>query len=298
MHTGHALLITLLSLGISHSAWSSADTGHANSNANSREVASALGGLKNKTYELEQAPKIRVASFNIAAGKVSDMTAIAKAIRTMNVDVVALQEVDKLTVRSGRVDQAAELAKLTGMQAVFGRAIDFDGGEYGLAFLSKYPLHDAVIYPLPSGQREQRIAFSAKVDVPEFPAPITLFNTHLDTKEDPTMRLDQVRELNDRTIEVRGIKLLFGDMNDVPGSVTWLELSRYWNDIMPNGQDGRSWPAENAEIKVDYIFSGNAQRWHLDSLTVPNASGDWNGIHWPAVSDHLPLVAEMRLTEQ
>lgn len=227
MHTGHALLITLLSLGLSPSAWSSADTGHANSNANSREVASALGGLKNKTYELEQAPKIRVASFNIAAGKVSDMTAIAKAIRAMNVDVVALQEVDKLTARSGRVDQAAELAKLTGMQAVFGRAIDFDGGEYGLAFLSRYPLHDAVIYPLPSGQREQRIAFSAKVDVPEFPAPITLFNTHLDTKEDPTMRLDQVRELNDRTIEVRGIKLLFGDMNDVPGSVTWLELSRY-----------------------------------------------------------------------
>lgn len=102
MHTGHALLITLLSLGISHSAWSSADTGHANSNANSREVASALGGLKNKTYELEQAPKIRVASFNITAGKVSDMTAIAKAIRAMNVDVVALQEVDKLTARSGR----------------------------------------------------------------------------------------------------------------------------------------------------------------------------------------------------
>ena len=183
MHTGHALFITLLSLGISHSAWSSADTGHANSNANSREVASALGGLKNKTYELEQAPKIRVASFNIAAGKVSDMTAIAKAIRAMNVDVVALQEVDKLTARSGRVDQAAELAKLTGMQAVFGRAIDFDGGEYGLAFLSKYPLHDAVIYPLPSGQREQRIAFSAKVDVPEFPTPITLFNTHLDTRK-------------------------------------------------------------------------------------------------------------------
>lgn len=103
---------------------------------------------------------------------------------------------------------------------MFGRAIDFDGGEYGLAFLSVHPLHDAVIHPLPSGQREQRIAFSAKVDVPEFPAPITLFNTHLDTKEDPTMRLDQVRELNDRTIEVRGIKLLFGDMNDVPGSVT------------------------------------------------------------------------------
>ncbi|MCS4267936.1 endonuclease/exonuclease/phosphatase family protein [Serratia sp. BIGb0163] len=298
MRSRHALLISLLSLGISQTAWSSTDGGHANSNANSREVASALGGLKNKTYSLEQAPKIRVASFNIAAGKVSDMTAIAKAIKAMNADVVALQEVDKLTGRSGKLDQAEELAKLTGMHVVFGRAIDYDGGEYGLAFLSKYPLYDSKIYPLPSGQREQRIAFSAQTDVPEFPAPITLINTHLDTKEDPAMRLEQVRELNDRTIEMRGIKLLFGDMNDVPGSVTWTELSRYWSDIMPAAQDGRSWPAENAEIKVDYIFSGNAQRWHLDSLTVPNASGDWNGIHWPAVSDHLPVVAELRLTEQ
>lgn len=43
---------------------------------------------------------------------------------------------------------------------------------------------------------------------------------------------------------------------------------------------------------------GNAQRWHLDSLTVANASGDWKGIHWTALSDHLPVVAELRLIEQ
>lgn len=292
-------LAAVFSLSCAAPVWSSeAPVNHANSNANSREVASALGGVTNKTFELKDAPKLRVASFNIAAGKVSKMTEIAKAIKAMNVDIVALQEVDKLTARSGKVDQIAELMKLTGMHGVFGRAIDYDGGEYGLAYLSKYPIKDQVIYPLPSGQREQRIAFVAKVDVPNFAAPITVVNAHLDTKEDPAMRLDQVRELNDRTIEIRGIKLLFGDMNDVPQSVTWQELNRYWNDIQPENVDGRSWPAENAEIKVDYIFTGNAQRWHLDSLTIPNTTGEWAGINWPQVSDHLPIVAELRMTEQ
>ncbi|SFD05741.1 endonuclease/exonuclease/phosphatase family protein [Pragia fontium] len=292
-------LAAVFSLSFAAPVWSSeAPVNHANSNANSREVASALGGITNKTFSLKEAPILKVATFNIAAGKVSDMTAIAKAIKAMNVDIVALQEVDKLTARSGKVDQLAELMKLTGMYGVFGRAIDFDGGQYGLAYLSKYPIKDQVIYPLPSGQREQRIAFVAKVEVPNFAAPITVVNAHLDTKEDPTMRLEQVRELNDRTIEIRGIKLLFGDMNDVPRSVTWQELDRYWNDIQPENRDGRSWPAENAEIKVDYIFTGNAQRWHLDSLTIPNANGEWSGVNWPLVSDHLPIVAELRMTEQ
>lgn len=293
------LLAAVFSLSMSAPVWSSeAPTSNANSNANSREVASALGGIKNKTFSLAEAPVLKVASFNMAAGKVSNMTEIAKAIKAMNVDIVALQEVDKLTARSGKVDQLAELMKLTGMFGAFGRAIDFDGGEYGVAFLSKYPVKDPIIYPLPSGQREQRIAFTAKVEVPGFVAPITVINSHLDTKEDPTMRLEQVRELNDRTIEIRGIKLLFGDMNDVPNSVTWHELSRYWNDIHPENKDGRSWPAENAEIKVDYIFTGNAQRWHLDNLTIPNTTGEWQGINWPSVSDHLPIVAELRMIEQ
>lgn len=295
----HSFLAAALTLALAAPVWSKeASTSNANSNVNSREVASALGGITNKTFSLQEAPVLKVASFNIAAGKVSKMSDIAVAIRAMNVDIVALQEVDKLTARSGKVDQLAELMKLTGMYGAFGRAIDFDGGEYGLAYLSKYPIKDTVIYPLPSGQREQRIAFVAKVEVPHFAAPITVVNAHLDTKEDPAMRLDQVRELNDRTIEIRGIKLLFGDMNDVPGSVTWRELGRYWNDIQPADKDGRSWPAENAEIKVDYIFTGNAQRWHLDNVTIPNANGEWAGVNWPSVSDHLPIVAELRMTEQ
>jgi len=118
---------------------------------------------------------------------------------------VALQEVDKLTARSGKVDQLKEIENITGMQGVFCRAIDFDGGEYGLSILSKYPVTLDEIIQLPSGQREQRIG--------------CIINTHLDTKENPQVRLEQIRELNDRTMEMRGIKILLGDMNDVYSTI-------------------------------------------------------------------------------
>ena len=52
-------------------------------------------------------------------------------------DIVALQEVDQKTRRASGVDQPAELARLTGMQVVFGRNIDFEGGGYGTAVLTE-----------------------------------------------------------------------------------------------------------------------------------------------------------------
>lgn len=192
-----------------------------------REPYQAQTDLIDKTFTEQQAPTIRVATFNMAAARVSSLTEIAKAIKALNADVVAIQEVDVLTDRSGNVDQPKKLAELTGLNIEFGRAIDFDGGQYGLAIASKYPILKTEVTQLPSGNREQRIVFEAHIDVPGFNAPITVFNAHLDTKEDPTMRVGQVRELNDTAIDTRGIKILLGDMNDVPESVTYRELSRY-----------------------------------------------------------------------
>lgn len=297
----HNLFFTLLCFpALNMSAWANTSVqGHANSNQNSREVSSATSGFSNKSFALDTAPVIKVATFNMAAGKVSNVETLAKAITAMDADIIALQEVDKLTARSGHINQPEKLAQLTNMHVAFGRAIDHDGGEYGLAFLSKYPIHDSEIVLLPSGQREQRIAFIAQVDVPNFSVPVTVVNTHLDTKEDPEIRLGQVRELNDRTMEKRGIKILFGDMNDVPDTVTYRELTRYWNDLTESAKDRRSWPAENPEIQVDYIFTGKAQKWHIDTITLPNIyNHQWKSVDWPAVSDHLPIFVEMRLIEQ
>ena len=204
-----------------------------------REPYQAQSELVNKQYSEKNAPEIRIATFNMAASRVSSLPEIAKAIKSIDADVIAIQEVDVLTARSGTVDQANTLAKLTGMNVEFGKAIDFDGGQYGLAIASKYPILKTEIIKLPSGNREQRIAFEAHIDVPGFAAPITIYNTHLDTKEDPLMRVDQIRKLNDSAIDTRGIKILMGDMNDVPESATYHELSRYWNNLNDGSVDFR-----------------------------------------------------------
>ena len=59
-------------------------------------------------------------------------------IKRLKPDLVALQEVDQRVRRSGSVDQAAELGKLTGMHHAFGSFFKYDGGNYGMAVLSRW----------------------------------------------------------------------------------------------------------------------------------------------------------------
>ena len=92
---------------------------------------------------------LRVLSYNIHHGRgtdgVVDLPRIARVIRGCEADVAVLQEVDDRTTRTGGVDQTAELARLTGMHAVFGRQIDYQGGRYGQAILCRWPLEAALV---------------------------------------------------------------------------------------------------------------------------------------------------------
>src|SRR5699024_7721854 len=70
---------------------------------------------------------------------VIDLKAIARVINDSDADLVSLQEVDMNVPRSGNIDQAKELAELTNRHFYFAKGIDLDGGEYGVAILSKSP---------------------------------------------------------------------------------------------------------------------------------------------------------------
>src|SRR5688500_2206377 len=77
---------------------------------------------------------LRVLSYNIhhaegTDGKL-DVARIAGVIKAAGPDLVAVQEVDRNTTRTNKVDQAAELARLTGLHGEFARAIDLQGGQY------------------------------------------------------------------------------------------------------------------------------------------------------------------------
>jgi len=132
----------------------------------------------------DEAKVLRVLSWNLHHGEgvdgKQDLARIAGVIQSLTPDVVVLQEVDNKCKRSGSVDQAAELGRLTGLQFAFGKAMDHDGGEYGQAILSKFPLTDFKVHRLP-GEGEPRIAISAQAETAL--GPVTVAGLHLDYQD-------------------------------------------------------------------------------------------------------------------
>lgn len=155
---------------------------------------------------------IRVGSFNIKYGANAgyDLGKIAELITELDLDIVGVQEVDYKTVRSGGVDQAAEIAAAAGMEYYkFCRCIDYNGGEYGTLILSKYPIQRSKIYPLESGGREARALAYANIDVDG--NRIYFFNTHL-SYESAELRAEQLAQIKEIMSEGDSF-ILTGDMN-------------------------------------------------------------------------------------
>lgn len=103
--------------------------------------------------------KIRILSYNIRNGigmdEVPDYDRIAHAIRRIDPDCVALQELDSATERSQGKVVLDELAKRLGMYASYGSSIDYQGGKYGIGILSKEKALRKETVPLP-GSEEKR----------------------------------------------------------------------------------------------------------------------------------------------
>lgn len=256
--------------------------------------------LKNKVIEGEK-PQLKVMTYNIAAGANNfkvDLKKTAETIKKINPDIIGIQEVDKLTGRSGKIDQGKILAELTGYNIVYGKAIDHDGGEYGIAVLTKHQIKESHQISLPSID-EQRIALITTIDVPNFPAPITYINTHLDWHENPTERMNQIYAIDEHQLDIRGIKILGGDFNDTKESNVIKQLGRYWESVIPENMDNRTWPAVNPEVGIDNIFTNKAQKWNVKTY-IPNSDNSpvVDQIEWNKVSDHLPVISILELVEQ
>ena len=241
---------------------------------------------------------LRVLSYNIHHGRGVDdqlsLQRIARVIRNADADAVALQEVDQGCGRSERILQVKELEKLTGYYGVFGKAIDFDGGEYGQAILSRWPIKQTAIHPLPNEQqsngsmREPRIVLEAIVSSEI--GTIRFLGTHLDhSKEDlREKQAHAVDGLLDRVSfpEAKSMAtVLAGDFNDVPKSKSlgcfdqrWLIDPRKENLVLA------TYPSQSPRTRIDYVAVNRSGRLVLDSLEV---------LPVPLASDHRPVLAEL-----
>ena len=87
--------------------------------------------------------EITIATYNIRHGHDvdCDWDQIAQVITRAGADIVGFQEIDMHTRRVGGRDTVSGLVEATGLSyALFVPAMHFDGGQYGTAILSRYPI--------------------------------------------------------------------------------------------------------------------------------------------------------------
>ena len=105
---------------------------------------------------VDSARVVRILSYNILHGETLkgdfDLDRIAAVISSVDPDLVALQEVDFRTNRALNMDLVSELGQRTALVPLFGRAMPYDGGEYGEGILSRYSFIASRCHPLPAGE--------------------------------------------------------------------------------------------------------------------------------------------------
>jgi endonuclease/exonuclease/phosphatase family metal-dependent hydrolase len=207
-------------------------------------------------------------------------------IRSVEPDLVALQEVDSNVRRTKLLDEPTELARLTGMQFVFGPNIPYEGGLYGNAVLSRWPIVKSTNHRLPTFYAgEQRGVLEVSVQPPNWDQPILVFATHFDYRRGSPERLPSARMIN-ALIAARGDvpALLVGDLNDTPGGSTLRELENQWRQA--NRHMAVTYPAYGPHKQIDYVMLHPRRYWRVIETRV---------IDERFASDHRPLLAVLEL---
>lgn len=212
---------------------------------------------------------IRVLSFNILHGATTkgdfNLDIIAQVIKDADPDFVALQEVDFKTKRAKGMDLVTELGWRTGMQAIFGRAMIYDGGEYGEGILSKYSFIKTRNVPLPHlPGSEPRAALEVITVLPSGDT-ISFIGTHLDHQQNEEDRIMQSKMINDVFSWNHYPTILAGDLNATPQSTPINILSEIWTASFDHNKIRSTYPSDNPSKKIDYVLFLKKNNWVVHS---------------------------------
>ncbi|GAA4931927.1 endonuclease/exonuclease/phosphatase family protein [Actinomycetospora succinea] len=224
-----------------------------------------------------------------------DLQRFADAVRGLDVDVLGLQEVDRAQPRSGEADLAAVAAEALGatdhrfaptLHGVPGTWVEADvpgAPAYGVALLSRYPVTEWRVVPLPRLPRdvplvvgrprrlvvvrdEPRTALLARVAGPH--GPVAVVTTHLSFI--PGWNLVQLRHLA-RTLRDEEALVVTGDLN------LGVRRARLGSGLHGLAH-GRTFPADAPRRQIDHL---------LGRGVVASAPR----VHHPPLSDHRALSA-------
>jgi endonuclease/exonuclease/phosphatase family metal-dependent hydrolase len=232
---------------------------------------------------------VRVLCYNIHHGEGLDgrldLERIAALIKGQKADLVALQEVERGTQRTQRRDLPAELAQLTGLAVTFARNIPYQGGEYGTAVLSRFPIRRVAHHPLKIiGQGEQRGVQQVWIDI--HGTEVLFVNTHLDHRRDPAERERSVEEIRTLVAAAGPLPVIVaGDFNATPDSPAIATMRGFLRDVWTavGHGPGHTIPVRQPNRRIDYIWISP----HFVPAQMKVLASE--------ASDHLPISALLML---
>ncbi len=230
--------------------------------------------------------KLRIATYNLHKckgldGRVS-VSRIAEVIKDLNADIVAVQEV------FGR--QADALAEQLQVHWVMGENRQLMEDAYGNAVFSRHPLRSHCNFDVTVPGRESRGCL--RTDVYVMNHPLHIFNVHLGTaffeRRKQAKHLIDEAVLRSRTLV--GPRIVLGDFNEwTRGQVTQTLSAEFQStDVRVYLRRVRTYPGILPFMHLDHIY-------YDPELTVEHVALHRTRTSLVA-SDHLPLVADFRLT--
>lgn len=253
-------------------------------------LISGAGASRSTTTVSSSKKTLRVMTYNIHVGvgmdKKLDLQRIADVINREHPDLVGLQEVDRGVKRTEGKDEIAELAALTNMKYAFAHNIDYQGGQYGVAILSRFPI-GAIDHRKFENRREAERRGMIRVEVNAGGKTINFVTTHLDYQFDDG-RLFEAEQMLRFLQDVKGPLIVVGDFNDEPSGTTYKLVAQSLDDawVRSRAKDGGlTYPADKPVKRIDYVFTRQSDRTKTKKAWVVNS----------LASDHLPLVVDLEL---
>ncbi|HWL81837.1 MAG TPA: endonuclease/exonuclease/phosphatase family protein [Roseomonas sp.] len=206
-----------------------------------------------------------------------DLDRVLGLIRRHQPDLLAVQEVEARG-RGARPSPFTVLRERFAGHAMHAETIRAHDGAYGHMLLSRWPMEHSAVHDLSVEGREPRAAICARIRTPA--GLLGVVAAHLGLKR--TERHRQASRLAKLVREMEGPVVVMGDFND------WSWRGPVWRSLsplLPARTAHRTFPARFPLLRLDEIFC----------RPIGLLGASWRDTAGKAASDHLPVVAELRM---
>ena len=239
--------------------------------------------------------RLRVVTYNIHRSRGLDRRVrparIVEVLREIDADIIALQEVLSLRGGAPEKDQARYISEQLGLSCAIGGTRLHKGAIYGNVVLSRLELLESTNYDISVRGREERGCMRADISA-NGAGLLHIFNVHLGNAF--LERRHQARKLINTAIlnnqQLAGTRIMLGDFNEWTRGLTTRLLATHLTsaDIRAHLPRSKTYPGVLPFLHLDHIYFDDALK--LDRMTLHKSRTAL------VASDHLPLVADFRLS--